>query len=453
MTLMTVLLMAQSAVVDKVVAMVGGEIVLLSEVEEQFALMKERQPRMPESARCDVLDQLLVAKLMLNQAKLDSIEVSEAEVEEQLNARIDRILSFMNGDLQQFEAYYGQTVTEVKDQFREDLRNQLLVERMRGQVLANVTVTPSEVKDFFGQIPNDSLPYFNSEVEVAEIVLQPKVNAEERQRSIDKLQEIREQIVNEETTFEEMAQRFSDDGTARMGGDLGWARRGKFVPEFEAAAYNLEPGELSDIVETQFGMHLIQLLERRGNSIHVRHILVKPDITMADLELARHQLDSVRQLVLADSLTFSQAVKQFGYDEVQSYTNDGRLTNPMTGNTFFEVGDLDPDIYFAIDTMDVNGVSQPFEFKGPTGETLFRIVQLQSRTDPHRANLSQDYSKIQQAAIQSKQNQYLSDWISDTLRSTYILIDSRYEDCPQLDKWREDSFSGSSSSLNIGGGR
>lgn len=443
-------LTAQTAVVDKVVAMVGGEIVLLSEVEEQFALMKERSPRLPDEARCDVMDQLLVSKLMLNQAKLDSVEVTEPEVEEQLDARIERILSFMNGDLEQFEAYYGQTVNEVKEQFREDLRNQLLVERMRGQVLANVTVTPSEVKSFFADIPRDSLPYFNSEVEVGEIVYQPKVNTAERRRAIEKLREIREQITTEEATFEEMARRFSDDGSGQVGGDLGWARRGKFVPEFEAAAYNLEPGQISDVVESQFGMHLIQLLERRGNSIHVRHILIKPDITEADMELARNHLDSVRQLIVDDSLSFSQAVKLFGNEEVQSYTNDGRLTNPVTGNTFFEVGDLDPDIYFTIDTMEVNGISAPFEFRAPTGENMFRIVQLQSRTAPHRANLTQDYSKIQQAAIQSKQSQYLSDWIAKTLNSTYISIDGRYEGCPQLDKWRNDAYTGSQPST---GGR
>ena len=185
---------AQSSVIDKVVAMVGGEIVLLSEVEEQYSLMRSQNPTIPADARCNVVDQLLVNKLLLNQAKLDSVEVSDVEVEDQLNARIDRILSYMNGDLEQFEAYYGQTVTQVKDQFREDLRNQLLTERMQGQVLRQVTVTPSEVKSFFAEIPNDSLPYFSSEVEVGEIVYVPVVNDEEREKAITKLENLRAQI-------------------------------------------------------------------------------------------------------------------------------------------------------------------------------------------------------------------------------------------------------------------
>lgn len=426
---------AQRQVIDKVVATIGGELILLSEVEEQYALMQAQQGVVPENARCMILDNLILTKLLLNQAKLDSIEVTDIEVEEQLNARIDRILTYMNNDIQQFEDYYGQTISEVKDQFREDLRNQILTERMRSQIITNVTVTPSEVKAFFNQIPRDSLPYFSSEVEIGEIVYKPKVNDTERKRSIEKLQNIRDQIVNGEATFEEMAARFGDDGTARVGGDLGWSKRGNFVPAFEAAAYKLDKGEISPVIETEFGFHIIQMLERRGNSIHVRHILVKPDITDADLELARNHLDSVRQLITDDSLSFSLAVKRFSNKDVQSYTNDGRMVNPATGNTFFEVGDLDADIYFTIDTMEVGEVSAPFAFAGPTGETFYRIVQLQSRTLPHTANLQQDYSKIQQAAIQSKKNEYISEWVLDKAESTYIDIDPMYYSCREVQKW------------------
>lgn len=430
---------AQRAVIDKVVAMVGGEVVLLSEVEEQYSQLKAQSPNVPQEVRCDIIDQIMVAKLLVNQAKLDSILVGEEEIEEQLNARIDRILTYMNGDLEQFEAYYGQTVTQVKEQFRDDLESQLLAERMRGQVLAGVTVTPSEVKQFFREIPTDSLPYFSSEVEVGEIVYAPPVNDVEKQKSITKLEEIREQIVTGATTFEEMAQKFSDDGSARIGGDLGWAKRGKFVPEFEAAAYQLELNEISPVIETEFGFHLIQLLGRRGNTIHVRHILVRPTITDDDLEKARRHLDSVRMLIVKDSINFSLAVKRFGNEDVQSFTNDGRMLNPATGNTFYEVADLDPDIYFAIDTMNLNQVTAAFSFKGPTNETLYRIIQLQSRTEPHRANLQQDYNRIQEATKQSKQNDHLSTWIEEKLAATYLYIDDRYNTCENLDKWRNDS--------------
>ena len=429
--------MGQKEIIDKVVATIGGELVLLSEVEEQHALMEAQNGTVQEGARCVIVSQLMANKLLLNQSKLDSIVVSEDEVEAQLNARIDRILGFMNNDITQFEAYYGQSINEVKEQFREDLRNQILIERMRSSILESITVTPSEVKQFFNRIPADSLPYFNSEVEIGEIVYRPKVNAEEKQKSIDKLNDLRKQILEDGVDFAELAQKFSDDGSARAGGDLGWTTRGKFVPEFEAAAYKLETGEISPVIESEFGFHLIQLLERRGNSIHVRHILVKPEITDADLELARSHLDSVRHLIISDSVNFSQAVKMFSDEDVQSFNNDGRMVNPATGNTFFEIGDLEPDIYFTMDTMTVGDISAPFEFAGPTGESYFRLITLQSRTAPHQANLEQDYAKIQKAAKESKQNEFINNWVLEKVYSTYIALDGIYDGCPDLDAWRK----------------
>ncbi|MBK7872450.1 MAG: peptidylprolyl isomerase [Saprospiraceae bacterium] len=429
-------MMAQRSVIDKVIAKVGGELLLLSEVEEQYAYMASENPNLPPEARCNIIDGLMTAKLLLNQAKLDSVEVSDDDVETQLNARIDRILAYMGGDESQFEAYYGQSINEMKEQNREDLRNQIMVERMRSQIMKDVTVTPSEVKQFFQNIPKDSLPYFNSEVEIREIVYKPKVNAEERQKSIDKLTELRRRIVEGGEDFAALAQKFSDDGgSARLGGDLGWAKRGKFVPEFEATAYNLEKDQLSEIVESDFGFHLIQLLERRGNSIHVRHILIKPEITDEDLELAKAHLDSVRTLIVKDSLSFSIAVKRFSDENTQSYNNDGRIVNPATGNTFFEIGDLDPDIYFTIDTMDVGAISDPFEFKDPIGESYFRIVLLQSRTAPHKASLELDYSKIQKAAIEAKKNEFITNWVIDKMEGTFVSFDPAYQSCKALEKW------------------
>ncbi|MCB0554883.1 MAG: peptidylprolyl isomerase [Phaeodactylibacter sp.] len=427
---------AQSEVIDKVVATVGGELVLLSEVEEQHALLEAQNGVVPEGMRCNIMDQLMANKLLLNQAKLDSIQVSDEEVEAQLDARIERILGFMNNDITQFEDYYGQTVNEVKAQFREDLKNQILIDRMRSQVMASVTVTPSEVKKFFSSIPQDSLPYFNSEVEIGEIVYKPKVSPEERQKAISKLEEIHQEILDG-GDFAQLAAKYSNDGSARAGGDLGWAKRGRYVPEFEAAAFKLENNEISPVVESEFGFHLIQMLERRGNSIHVRHILIKPELTDADLELAQAHLDSVRHLILNDSISFSQAVKLYSNEDVQSFNNDGRMVNPATGNTFFEIGDLEPDIYFTIDTMKVGGVSAPFEFRDPVGDIFFRIVTLQSRTAPHRANLQQDYSKIQKAAIESKKNEFISDWIEQKVEATYISLDPMYQSCPVLNKWKK----------------
>ena len=438
----------RGAVIDEVIARVGGEYILLSELEEQYAqAQSQSNAPLPEEARCSMLDQTLVGKLLFNQSKLDSIEVSDGDVEGQLNARIDRILGYMGGDVRQFEDYYGQSITATKEQFREDLREQLAIDRMRGTVVREVKVTPAEVKNFFAQIPKDSLPYFNSEVEIGELVIKPTASDSTKQAVVEKLTELKRQIEAGEITFELAAQQNSADGSARGGGDLGWTKRGKFVAAFEASAYNLDPDQISDVVETEFGYHLIKLQGRRGNSIRVSHILIRPEITEADMEESRALLDSVANLIRWDSTTFSIAVKRFGYDKVQSFTNDGRMSNPASGNTFFEIGDLDPDIYFEIDDLEIDSISDVMEFRDQGGDPLLRIVQLQSRTSPHRATLAQDYAKIQDATKQAKQQEYLSNWIEKKVGSTFIKIDDRYQTCPQVQTWLEDSRK-----ITVGGG-
>jgi peptidyl-prolyl cis-trans isomerase SurA len=432
--------LAQKATIDKVVATVGGELVLLSEIEEQRALLEAQKGVIPPDAVCFILENVLAQKLLVNQAKVDSVAVLDAEVETQLDARIEQILAYMNNDYKQFEDYYGQTVNQVKDQFREDLRNQLLAERMRATVIADITVTPAEVKAFFSRIPADSLPYFNSEVEISEIVYRPVVNETERNKAIAKLEALRDRVLIDGEPFDQVAQKHSDDfASARIGGDLGWTRRGKFVPEFEAAAYNLDVDEISEIVESEFGFHLIQMLGRRGNTIHTRHILVRPEITDDDLQLAHKKLDSIRTLILEDSITFSTAVKRYGYKDVQSYNNDGRMINPQSGDNFFEIAELEPDIFFAIDTLKVGGISRPFAFRAPNGEMLFRVIKLLSQTKPHRANLREDYAKIQAAAIEEKKGAYLSDWLEEKVLSTYVQIDPMFAGCPEVQKWMEGS--------------
>jgi len=428
----------EKEVIDKLVAVIGSEFVLLSDIEEQHSLIEAERGVIPDDARCSIVENLMATKLMLNQAKLDSIEVGEEEVEAQLSARIDQILQYMQGSIEQFEAYYGQTISEVKDQFREDLRNQLLVQRMQGQVMAGVSVTPSEVKDFYERIPFDSLPYFNSEVELREIVYKPKINSIEKENARTKLADIRKRIVEGGEDFAILAERYSDDpGSARpgVGGDLGIQKRGTFVPEFEAAAYNLEEQEISDLVETGFGFHIIQLLKRQGNSIHTRHILIKPEITYEDLDLAELTLDTIKNLIETDSISFLQAVKKYSHEDVPSYNTGGRMVNFKTGNTFFEVGDLEPDVYFVIDTMEIGSISTPFAYKTPTGETYFRIIALQSRTEPHKANLLQDYSKIKLAALEEKKGKFMNQWVQDKIKDTYINLSSNYRSCPNMDIW------------------
>ncbi len=428
-------------VLDKVVAKVGGELILFSDIEEQFSQVSQQQGgQLPDAARCEILQNQIITKLMLNQSRLDSIIVGPEEVEAQLDARFERILAYMQNDESQFVAYYGQSIAETKEQFREDLEDQILVERMQSSVVAAASVTPKEVKEFFNSIPQDSLPYFNSEVEVSEIVYPPKVNEEQKEIARKKLEGIRDEILAG-GSFEELAKKHSDDpGSGRAGGDLGWQRRGTFVTEFEAAAYNLEIGEYSEIIETMFGFHFMRLEGRRGNSVNVRHILIKPEITNEDLDRAKTVLDSISNLLNIDSLSFSRAVKKYSNEDEQSYSNDGFMLNPSTGNTFFEIKDLDPDIYFTLDTMDINQVSGPIEYRTPAGEISYRIIKLISRTNPHTANLTQDYSKIREACLEQKKGKFINDWVLDKLKETYIDIDPSYMVCPNLQDLTNGNF-------------
>lgn len=421
------------AVIDRVVATVGGEIILLSEVQEQYSFAKKDQPDLPEAYQCVVLQNLIVQKLLVNQAKLDSVAVTDEEVESQIDARIERLRAYFNQDDKAIEEFYGQSVSEMKAQLNSDMRNQILAERMQGTVTEKATITPSEVQLFFANIPKDSLPYFNAEVEIREIIYKPKVNALELTKSRERIEDLRKRIAEKGEDFAELAKKFSDDpGSGAQGGDLGFQKRGTFVPEFEAMAYKLEPNQISPVVETEFGFHIIQLLERRGNLIHCRHILIKPEITEADLASAKAKLDTLRDLIKTEKLTFSEAVKKYGDKNQQSYNNDGRVANPRTGNSYFEVADLETSIFFAIDGIKEGDIAEPFEFVGPDGAKLFRLVQLVSRSKPHKADLKLDYGKIQSAALEQKKGEYTEKWVLEKLNTTYLGVGDMFLDCPNL---------------------
>lgn len=421
------------AVIDKIIASVGGEIVLYSELQEQLAYMGERQPKLPPDYQCMALQSIIVQKLLVNQAKLDSIEVKDEEVQSQLDARNERLLGLFNQDQKALEEYYGMTLDQIKEQLRGDMRSQILAERMQKTIIDKVTVTPAEVKEFFNNIPKDSLPYFNSEVEIKEIMLKPVVNETQKAIARQKVEDLYKRITEGKESFEELAKKYSEDlGSGKSGGDLGFQKRGVFVPAFEAAVYKLEKDQVSSIVETEFGFHIIQLIERRGNLVHARHILIKPEITAEDYKLAENKLDSIRTLITSGKITFSEGVKRFGDKNAQSFNNDGRVLNPKSGNTFFEMADLPTNIFFAVESLKVGEISKPVESAPDEGEKFYRLVLLQNRSKPHKANLKQDYNKIQTAALEQKKATYIDKWMVEKLRSTYLIIDPIYDSCTNL---------------------
>ena len=422
--------------IDKVVAQVGSEYILLSDVEKQFSYLSESQGTIDDSERCTILEGLMAQKIMVDQAKLDSIEVGGEEVEQQLDFRVQGILRQMNGDTEFFEEYYGQTIPEVKEWMRVNMREMLLSERMRASLFDGINITPSETKKFFTDIHPDSLPYFNAEVEVAELVMIPQVNEVEKKKSFDKAMEVYKEITEEEGDFAALAKKHSDDpGSKRVGGDLGWQTRGTFVPEFDAIAYTLTKNEISEPFETQYGYHILQLLGRRGNTVNCRHILFRPTLTFDDIEKTKIKLAKIKAEIVSDSISFEKAIKKYGNKDQESFNNNGRLTNPANATTFFETGELPPDIYFEIEAIDVGGVTDPVEYENPRGDAQFRLIKLLSRTRPHKANLAQDYAKIQFYAKENKKNAYFEKWVQEKASKKYIQLDRRFQTCPNLETW------------------
>ncbi len=420
----SVMAIAQRQQIDKVVGVIGNHIILQSDIEAQLKLMQNQMQGndMPPDIRCLIFDQLMANALMLAEAEKDSVLVSDMEVQAQLDARVGQILAYMGNDEDKFIEFYSMTPAEMKDFMRDQMRDQLIQQRMQQQIMQSITITPKEVKEFFSSIPKDSLPYFNSEVELAEIVIKPKINETEDARAKKLARNLLLQIVEDSVDFDLLAKKYSDDrSSAELGGHLGVQPRGTLVPEFEAAAYQLKDGEVSDIVKTEFGYHIIKLISRLGNNINTQHILIRPDITTEDRENSYQYLDSIRKMIELDTISFSTAIGKYSEEDF-SKTRAGRIINPATQEPYFELGDLEPSIYFAIDGLKEGDMTKVIEYESRTGDKQFRIVKILSRTQPHVANLTDDYSKIRKAALEEKKGRHIMNWIDTKISSNYIEI-------------------------------
>jgi peptidyl-prolyl cis-trans isomerase SurA len=308
------------------------------------------------------------------------------------------------------------------------------IEEIQSKITADIKVSPSEVKDYFNRIPKDSLPMINTEYQIGQIVKKPPVSFDELAASYEKIKTLRERILKGEK-FSTLAILYSEDpGSAAKGGELGMFGRGTMYPEFEGAAFNLkEPGEISDIIKTEAGYHILQLIERRGDYINVRHILIQPKVSPEDLDKARMKLDSVRVLIKNHSLTFDEAALKFSDDP--SKINGGLLINPVTNTTRFEADQLEPSLFFVIDNLEVGDVSQPVKFLTDEGKEAYRLLYLKVRSEPHRLNLKDDYNKIQTMALQEKQNKAIQEWVREKIKTTYIKINDKYKNCEFQNKW------------------
>jgi peptidyl-prolyl cis-trans isomerase SurA len=417
---------------DQIMATVGGQIVLKSDIEKQYVQMLAQGGDDPES-RCLIFDQLILQKLLINQAQLDSVTVSDGQVEGELDRRM-RYYVQQIGSEEQLEAYFKTTIRQLKDELRDVIRDQLLVQTMQSKITKDVTITPTEVRAYFESIPADSLPYIDAEMEIAQILRKPPVSAAERAAVRARLEEYRAKILAGDEFAVYAALYSQDPGSAKKGGELGFFERGTMVPEFEAAAFNLKPGELSAIIETKFGFHLLQMIERRGNQVNVRHILLQPKTNDADLYQCVNYLDSLRQAIEAGKITFEEAAQRYSDDE-DTRNSGGLLINQETGTPRLSPDKMDRALFFQVDSIAIGKITPPLLTSTSDGKGAYRIVTVKSRSLPHKANLKDDYQKIQEVALSEKQNKALSEWISKKRKITYIRINDTMGGCKSLDHW------------------
>lgn len=424
-------------VVDKVIAVVADEIVLRSELEASVMEYARKGEPINENTRCLIFEDLLFKKLLINQAALDSIEVSEDQINSEIGRRIQYFVQQI-GSEEKLEEFYGKSIPEIRDEFHDLIKDQMLIQQMQGSITANVDISPKEVKVFFSAIPKDSLPFVNSEVVVEHIVIDPVIGEEEKKYTKDKLEGFRKRILAGED-FGTIAFLYSQDpGSARKNGELGFMERGSLVKEFAAIAFSIQPGQVSEVFETEYGFHIVQLIERRGQQSNVRHILLKPNVSQIDLVQAKSDLDSLKsQIMKVDSVRFELMAARYS-DDKSTRMNGGKMINPETGSTSFEIDQIskvDPSLFFVLDKMKPGEISDPVIFQKFDGSQSYRIVKLVSVTEAHRANLEEDYLKIQSAAKSEKEKEAVEEWIKGKIELNYIKIDDSFQDCEFQHSW------------------
>lgn len=425
---------AQEKLIDKVIATVGSTYILQSDLEMEYTqyLAQGNQPN--EEFKCYILNQLLIQKLLSQQAAIDSIEVSETEVDDQLNYRIRSMVQRAGGK-ERLEEFLNRSILQHKEEMRPAVAEQLRGNKMQQQLVSKVDVTPQEVRKYFNSLNADSLPYFNTEIEYSQLVIDPVLTNAEKDQFRKKAEEYRQQVLNG-SDFGTIARFYSEDGSAPYGGELGYNTRENWVKEFSAQAFRLKNGEISPVFETQFGFHFLQVLDRRGEEVNVRHLLITKKPTTPSLERAKSKIDSISEEIKAKKISFNAAASFYSDDKETKY-NGGVVSNPEDRSTLIPIDQLeDVAVFNALDPLKVGEVSKPILYTDKrTGEKSYRIYYLKSRIPPHKANLDEDFAKITEAARQDKINRTLSEWFEKKRESTYIDIDPAFASCEDLKMW------------------
>ena len=424
--------------IDKTIAVVGKYIVMRSELERELKGLHADGAKITDSLRCSLLDELMYQKLLLAQADKDSVRVKDEQVDAEMDRRMNYYLGQF-GSEEKFEAFYGKTVKQYKEEMRDDVHNILVAQQMQQKIVSDIKVSPADVRNYFNAIPSDSLPLINTEVEICQLVKKPGISEEAKKAARAKLEGYRQRVLNGESMSVIATLYTEDPGSAKTGGRYDGIARGQFVPEFEAIAFRLKPGEISEIFESSFGYHFIQLINRRGELVDVRHILVTAKVSNQDIIDAKIALDTIYQKILDGRIAFCEATAKYS-DDKDTKNNCGAIQNTAAGSTRFEIeelGQVDQNMVFMLDKMKPGEISKPLSNQGPDSKQSFRIIYLKNRTEPHKANLKDDYQRMQNLAQASKQKSVVDNWVNKKLRSIYVRIDDEYKNCNFRHQWKQ----------------
>ncbi len=418
---------AQSNVIDKVVAVVGNNCILLSDIENQYYQMPDKEKMDNVDLKCSILEEQIYQNLLLHQAELDSITVSEKEVESEMERRLRYFINQI-GSEKKLEEYFNKSIIDIKNELRKSLRKQMIAERMQDKIVGTLKVTPSEVRQYFKSLPPDSIPTIDEQVEYQQIVIYPLIGEKEKREAKEKLNSIRERILKGEN-FSTLAVLYSEDpGSAIRGGELGFVSRNDLVPEFSGAAFKLKEGEVSPIIETDFGFHIIQLIERRGEQINVRHILITIKSGYDELTKAENKLSSILQKIATDSITFSKAAEKYSMDKNTAY-NGGLAINSLTNTSRFNISELDNATANQINNLKIGQISPVFQFTDEHGKKGYKVIRLKALYPSHKANLTDDYYFIEQATTEYKRKTKIQAWAQKKIKTTYFTIDDSFKKC------------------------
>ena len=429
------LLFAQ-VTIEKIVAIVGNNIILKSDLEQQILQYQAQGLEVDSLMRLEVLEDLLFQKLMLHKAKIDSIEVTENDVINEIDSRLNTFITQL-GSEDQLEKYFDKKIYEIKEEMYEPIENSLIIQKVRFEISSSVDVTPKEVKNYFKNLDFDSLPMVNETFEVAHILKYPPASASAIKETENKLEKLKERVLKGES-FATLAILYSEDpGSSRNGGLYNSIKRGMFVKEFEAVMFSLQDGEISDVFETEYGYHIVIMEEHRGDEVDIRHILMSPKISAIDLNNAKDILISTRDSILDENLTFEDATIRYSDDEMTKF-NGGKLINLNNGTSKFELHELESSIKLAVEQLEVNEISEPNYVKQDNGKEAFRLFKLLSKTEAHMVNFKDDYKLIRDMALEQKKDEAISEWINTSLKKTYVRINEEYESLDFKYNWLKD---------------